>query len=113
LLADELIMVMGSTQLSVNLRSVDSHSLLLLVGLLLVGEEVHTWLWHGGPHRDHRDGQEHWGALRHWCGGDGDTQGFHVAPSGAREPELPPSPQATPLLSKESSNKATHYAPSL
>jgi hypothetical protein len=35
---------------------VDPHSLLLLVGLLLDEEELHTWLWRGGPHRDHRDG---------------------------------------------------------
>jgi hypothetical protein len=30
--------------------------LIFLVGLLLVGEELHTWLWCGGLHRDRRDG---------------------------------------------------------
>jgi hypothetical protein len=77
-------MALGGPQLSINLPSMDPRSLLLLVGLLLVVEELHTWLWHGGPHRDRWDGQEHRGALRCQCGGDGDTQGYHVAPLGAR-----------------------------
>jgi hypothetical protein len=43
LLTDELIMVLGGPQLSVNLSSMDLRLLLHLVGmLLLVGEELHT-----------------------------------------------------------------------
>jgi hypothetical protein len=75
-------MALGGPQLSVNLPSVDLCSLLLLVDMLLVGEELHTWLWRGGLHRDRRDGQERRDALRCRCGGDGDTQGYHVATSG-------------------------------
>jgi hypothetical protein len=53
-LASELILTLGGPQLSVDLPSVDPHLLLLLVGLLLVGEELHTWLWHSGPHSNHQ-----------------------------------------------------------
>jgi hypothetical protein len=63
--------------------SVDPRLVLLLVGLLLVGVELHTWLWHGGPHHDRRYGQVCWAALQLQCGGDEDTQGYHVAPSRA------------------------------
>jgi hypothetical protein len=75
LIVGKLIMVLGIPQFSVNLPSMDPCSLLLLVGLLLVEEEPHTWLWHGGLHHDRRDGQERRSALRCQCGGDGDTQG--------------------------------------
>jgi hypothetical protein len=63
LLAGELIMVLGGPQLCVNLPSTNLHLLLLLVGLVVVREEIHTWLWYGGPHHDLWDSQEHRGAL--------------------------------------------------
>jgi hypothetical protein len=58
LLAGELIMALGGLPHSGNLSSMDPRSLLLLVRLLLVIEELHTWLWCGGPHCDRQDGQE-------------------------------------------------------
>jgi hypothetical protein len=61
----------------------EPHLLLLLVGLLLVGEELHTWLWCHSLHHDHRDGLVCQSVLQCRCGGDGDSRRHHVAPSGA------------------------------
>jgi hypothetical protein len=55
LLIVELILSLGCSVLGVNLPSADPHLLLLLIGLLLLEENPCTWLWCGGPHRDHRD----------------------------------------------------------
>jgi hypothetical protein len=54
----EHVLMLGSPQLSVDLLSADLHLPLLLVGLLLVREEIHTWLWRSSLHHNHRDGLE-------------------------------------------------------
>jgi hypothetical protein len=56
-------MALGGPQLGVNLMSMDLCLLLLLVGLLLVEEEFHTWLCCGGPHSEHWQGQKYWTVL--------------------------------------------------
>jgi hypothetical protein len=56
----------------------------------LVGEEFHTWLWCGDLHRDRQDGKECRSVIRCQCGGDGDRQGYHVAPSGVEGFRAPP-----------------------
>jgi hypothetical protein len=77
--------------------------LLLLVRLLLNGEELHFWLGCYGPHCDRRDGLESWNVLRRWRSGDGVSRGHHVAPLGAGDPELPLTPEVAPSLPKDSS----------
>jgi hypothetical protein len=82
-------MALGGPQLSVDLSSVDPWLLRPLVGRLLVGEDLHTWLWCSGLHRDHQDGQVGWSVLWCRCSGDGDNRGYHVAPLGVRESRAP------------------------
>jgi hypothetical protein len=69
--------------LGINLLSTDPRLLLLLIGLLLLGEEPNTWLQCSGPYRDLRDGYGCLRVLRRCGGGDGDNRGHHIAPSGA------------------------------
>jgi hypothetical protein len=51
-LTGELVLLLGAPAINVNMPSAGSHSLLLLIGLLLLGEEPSTWLWCGGPQWD-------------------------------------------------------------
>jgi hypothetical protein len=56
MLTSKLIVSFSCRMLGFDLSGVGSHLLFLLVGLLLIGEELHSWL--GRRHRDHdrRDG---------------------------------------------------------
>jgi hypothetical protein len=47
---------LGGPLLGVDLLSMDPCLLLLLIGLLLPGEEPYTWLQCGGLYHDRRDG---------------------------------------------------------
>jgi hypothetical protein len=90
LLAGKLVLMLDCPQLSVDLPSTVSCLLFLLVDLLLDGEELHAWLRCCGPHRDRQDGLDHRSVFRCWRGGDGDSQGYHVAPLGAGGFGAPP-----------------------
>jgi hypothetical protein len=46
--------------------------LFLLVSLLLIGEQLHSWLGYRGSHRDRRYGLESRSVLRRWHSGDGE-----------------------------------------
>jgi hypothetical protein len=52
LLTGKLIVVMSCPQLGIDLLGAGSHLLLLLVSLLLIGEELHSWLGYRHPHHD-------------------------------------------------------------
>jgi hypothetical protein len=52
LLASKLVMTLGCHPLSVDPPGVGLRLLLLLVGLLLIGEELHSWLGCRRPHHD-------------------------------------------------------------
>jgi hypothetical protein len=103
LLTGKLIVVLSYLQLVIDLPSACSHLLILLISLLLIGEELHSWLGYYGPHRDRRDGFESRSVLWCWCSGDGVNQGHHVAPSGGGDPQLPPAAEVAPSSSEESS----------
>jgi hypothetical protein len=92
----------GGPQVGVDLSSMDPRLLLLHVGLLLVREELHTWLWSRSLHHDRWDGLECQSAIWRWCGGDGDNQSYHIAPLGARGFRAPPAPLVAVLSSEES-----------
>jgi hypothetical protein len=83
LLVGELIMVLSCPPLDVDLSGVGLRLLLLLIGLLLIGEGLHSWLRCRRSHSDCQDGLESWSALRDQCGDDEVRRGHHVAPSGA------------------------------
>jgi hypothetical protein len=67
LLASELILALSCPPLNVDLSGADSHLLLLLVGILLIGEELHFWLGCHHPHRDLRGSLESRSILWNWC----------------------------------------------
>jgi hypothetical protein len=56
LLTCKLVVGLSYPSLSVDLLSVGSRLLFLLVRLLLIREELHSWLGCRCPHRDRRDG---------------------------------------------------------
>jgi hypothetical protein len=68
LLACKLIISLSPPLLGIDLSGAGSLLLLLLVGLLLIEEELHSWLGHHRPHHDRRDGLESRSALQDWCG---------------------------------------------
>jgi hypothetical protein len=74
-------MVLGCSPLNVDLSSLDPRLLLLLVSMLLNGQELHSWLGCHSPYHDHWDGLESQSVLRRWRSGDGVSRGHHVAPS--------------------------------
>jgi hypothetical protein len=84
LLAGELVMGLTYPPLGVYLPSVGPFFLLLLVGLLLIGEGLHSWLRRRRSHYDRWDGLESQSALQDRCGDDGAHRGHHVAPLGAK-----------------------------
>jgi hypothetical protein len=98
LLTGKLVMTLSHPQLDVNLSSMDSCLMLLLLGLLLNREELPPWQGYCGPHRDHHDGLECGGVLRHRCSGDGDNRGSHVAPSGSEKSRSLPSALGSAVL---------------
>jgi hypothetical protein len=102
LLVGKLIVVLSCSPLDVDMSGVGSRLLLLLVSLLLIGEELHSCLGWRGPHCDRRNGLESRSVLRHWHSGDGVTWSHHVAPSGVRESRAPP-PPLSPLVALSSS----------
>jgi hypothetical protein len=63
LLIDKLIMVLSYPPLDDDLPGAGSRLLLLLVSLLLIGEELHSWLEYRRPHHDRRGGLESWSVL--------------------------------------------------
>jgi hypothetical protein len=75
-------MALRHPSLSVDLPSVGSSLLLLLVDLLPVLRELHFWLRRCHLYRDRRDGQEGQSVLRIRCVNDGVRRGLHIAPSG-------------------------------
>jgi hypothetical protein len=72
LLTGKLIMVSSCPQLNIDLLSMGSHLLFLLVSLLMIGEQLHSWLGYRGSHRDRRYGLESQSILRRWHSGDGE-----------------------------------------
>jgi hypothetical protein len=84
--------LLGSPSLNTDRLSADPRLLLLLIGMLLLEQGFHTWFWCDGLYRDRRDGQECQSVLWRRSGGDGDSRGHHVAPSGGggRESGAPP-----------------------
>jgi hypothetical protein len=64
MLASQLVMMLSHPQLEVDLPSMCPCFLLLLVGLLLNGEELHPQLRCRSPHRNRRGGLECQGVLR-------------------------------------------------
>jgi hypothetical protein len=83
LLTSKLVVVLSNPQLGVDLSSVGSCILFLLVSLLLIVEELHSWMGYHGLHRDRQDGLESRSVLQRYCSGDGVSQGHHIAPLGA------------------------------
>jgi hypothetical protein len=83
--------------LGVDLPSVGSHLLLLLVRLLLIWEGLHSWLGRHRLHHDYQDGLEGWSALRDWCGDGGVRLGHHVASLGAGGSQAPPASDVAPF----------------
>jgi hypothetical protein len=59
LLTGEFTSPLRGPMLSIGLLNMDSHSLLLLIGLLLLRKEPSVRLRYSDPQRDHRDGQRH------------------------------------------------------
>jgi hypothetical protein len=102
LLTDELVMMLSHPQFGVDLLSVGPFLLLLLIGLLLDGEELHPWLGGRGPHRDRRDGMECRNALQCQHSGDEDRWGYHIVPSRAGGSRAPPALEVVPPSSEES-----------
>jgi hypothetical protein len=102
LLIVKFIVALGSLPLGVDLSGAGLRLLLLLVGLLLIKGELHSWLRYCGSHVTVGMGLEGWSVLWGWHSGDGVSRGHHVAPSGPGDPELPYAPQAAPPLSEDS-----------
>jgi hypothetical protein len=102
LLVSKFIMVLGGPPLSVDLSDTGSHLLLLLLGLLLIEGELHSWLRYHSPHRDHRDGLEGRSVLRGWRSDDGVSWGHHVARLGPRGSRAPLVPEVAPPSSEDS-----------
>jgi hypothetical protein len=92
--------VLSCPSLGVDLSSTGSCWLLLLVGLLLIWEKLHSWLWRRHSHRDNGDGLDDWSALGDLCIDDGVCQGHHVAPSGAEGSETPFSTRGGDVLTR-------------
>jgi hypothetical protein len=63
-LVGELVLPLGGPALDVNVSSAGLCSLLLLIGMRVLGEEFGTWLWCSGPQWDRRDGQKCQSILR-------------------------------------------------
>jgi hypothetical protein len=89
--------------LSVDLSGVGSCLFLLLVCLLLVLRELHSWLRRCRSYYDCRDGLKGQSVLRVRCVDDGVHRGHHIAPSGAGGPELLPVPDVAPSSLEDSS----------
>jgi hypothetical protein len=89
LFTGKLVMVLSRPLLGIDLPGAGSCLLHLMVGLLLVGEELHSWLGCHCLHHDRRDGMEIWSALQDWCGDDGGRRDHHVAPVGAGVSQTP------------------------
>jgi hypothetical protein len=81
MLISKLIMVLSCPPLDVDLSGMGSCLLLLLVSLLLIEEEFHSWLGYCHLHHDRHDGLVSRSALRSWCDDDEVSQGHHVASS--------------------------------
>jgi hypothetical protein len=63
LLAGKLIMVLSCQSLVIILPGAGLRLLLLLVSLLLIGKELHSWLGYRHLHHDRRHGLENWSVL--------------------------------------------------
>jgi hypothetical protein len=66
----KLVMTLSYPPLSVDLPGVGSRLLLLLISLLLIGEELHFWLGYHHPHHDRQDSLESRSVLQGWRGDD-------------------------------------------
>jgi hypothetical protein len=95
--------VLSYPPLGIDLPSAGSRLLLLLVGLLLIWEGLHSWLGHCCPHHDRRGGLDGQSALWEWCGDGRVYRGHHVAPLKAGGPKLAPAPDVVPFSSEDSS----------
>jgi hypothetical protein len=90
LLTTKLIMVLSCPQLGVDLQGMGSRLLLHLVSLLLIEEELYSYLGYHGPHYDRWDHLERRSILRHRSSSDRVNWGHHIAQSGARVSRAPP-----------------------
>jgi hypothetical protein len=71
LLTGKLAMAMSCPPLDVDLPTTGLCLLPLLVSLLLIREELHSWLGYHGPNHDHRDGLQNLSVVWGWHGEDG------------------------------------------
>jgi hypothetical protein len=74
-------MVLRCPLLDVDLSGVDSCLLLILVGLLLIWEKIHSWLGRRRPYHVCGDGLDSQSALGDLCIDDGVRRGHHITPS--------------------------------